>query len=267
MIGSADGSSGMAAALRAHGYDAVHFGSYGDLAPAGFRRLEDGEDDRITIERTIRWLADDGRSSRHMLFMHLRGGHAAATALEPLSRAAYDRQVAGSLDALPKLLSAIPPETVVVLGGDHGEAFNEHGSSFHATSVYDEEIRTPMLLRIPGISGGRRPSAVGCREVREIVADAVSGRVPMPARNVVQVAALNIASTAHFAGWQLRTRAMIVGRWKAIWNVDVNLWELYDLESDAGEQTDLAATRPEVVGAFAEGFRLATAAGWFDEES
>lgn len=36
--------------------------------------------------------------------------------------------------------------TLVVVLGDHGESFSEHGSRVHNNSMYDEEITTPLIL-------------------------------------------------------------------------------------------------------------------------
>jgi len=48
------------------------------------------------------------------------------------------------------------------------------------------------------------------------------------------------------AGYQPHS-ALRRGRWKAIWFYGPERWELYDLESDLGEQHDLARERPEIL--------------------
>ena len=45
--------------------------------------------------------------------------------------------------------------TVVIIHGDHGEEFDEHGGEFH-TNVYEECIRVPLVIRVPGVHGGRQ---------------------------------------------------------------------------------------------------------------
>jgi arylsulfatase A-like enzyme len=42
--------------------------------------------------------------------------------------------------------------TTIVLSADHGEAFGEHRSRYHATTVYEELLRVPLLMRIPGVA-------------------------------------------------------------------------------------------------------------------
>jgi lipoteichoic acid synthase len=41
---------------------------------------------------------------------------------------------------------AIEDDTLIVIVGDHGEAFGEHGDFTHNSAVYDEEVKVPLLL-------------------------------------------------------------------------------------------------------------------------
>jgi arylsulfatase A-like enzyme len=38
----------------------------------------------------------------------------------------------------------------IVITSDHGEEFMEHGGHWHGTTLYDEQLRVPMLLKLPG---------------------------------------------------------------------------------------------------------------------
>ena len=40
-------------------------------------------------------------------------------------------------------------DTLLVITGDHGEAFGEHGRIAHGFTVYDEETRVPLLIVNP----------------------------------------------------------------------------------------------------------------------
>lgn len=44
--------------------------------------------------------------------------------------------------------------TVVVITSDHGEEFKEHGQFGHTRSVYEELIRIPLIMKVPGVAGG-----------------------------------------------------------------------------------------------------------------
>lgn len=46
-------------------------------------------------------------------------------------------------------------ESLIVITSDHGEEFMEHGGYWHGTTLYDEQVRVPMLVRYPfGARGG-----------------------------------------------------------------------------------------------------------------
>ena len=56
------------------------------------------------------------------------------------------------------LLASLGPAldtTLVVLAGDHGEAFGEHGEVGHSVFVYDTTLRVPLIVRGPGIPPSR----------------------------------------------------------------------------------------------------------------
>ncbi|MCC6227501.1 MAG: sulfatase, partial [Microthrixaceae bacterium] len=63
--------------------------------------------------------------------------------------AAYDAELAWLDSEVGKLLAAVPPNTLVVIFSDHGEAFDEHGWMTHGASLYDEEIRVLLVMRPP----------------------------------------------------------------------------------------------------------------------
>ncbi|MCJ7749530.1 MAG: sulfatase-like hydrolase/transferase, partial [Armatimonadetes bacterium] len=41
--------------------------------------------------------------------------------------------------------------TLLVVTSDHGEAFGEHGHTYHVDGVYDELVHVPLLVRFPGV--------------------------------------------------------------------------------------------------------------------
>ncbi|MET0283223.1 MAG: sulfatase-like hydrolase/transferase, partial [Polyangiales bacterium] len=45
---------------------------------------------------------------------------------------------------------AARPRATVIVTADHGEEFGDHGGSFHGSSLYDEQVRVPLLWSSPG---------------------------------------------------------------------------------------------------------------------
>jgi arylsulfatase A-like enzyme len=76
-----------------------------------------------------------------------------------LLRGLYDGEVA-SLDAgLAPLFEGLRArgfleDGIVVVTADHGEEFREHGFLGHGTNLYDDQLRVPLLLRVPGGRAG-----------------------------------------------------------------------------------------------------------------
>ncbi len=63
--------------------------------------------------------------------------------------------------------------TVLIVTGDHGELFNEHGLSFHMNNLYTQVLRVPLLMRWPaGIPEGRRiGEIVSTRDIAATILD------------------------------------------------------------------------------------------------
>jgi arylsulfatase A-like enzyme len=64
--------------------------------------------------------------------------------------AVVDRAIARMLAAIDK--ARLTSRTVVIVTGDHGEAFGEHNTYYHATTLYEELLRVPLLVLVPGLS-------------------------------------------------------------------------------------------------------------------
>ncbi|MEZ5976255.1 MAG: sulfatase [Planctomycetota bacterium] len=64
-----------------------------------------------------------------------------------------DSQIGRLMDGLREL--GLEDDTIVVLCGDHGEEFLDHGGFEHGHTVYDELIHVPLVMAGPGIAGGK----------------------------------------------------------------------------------------------------------------
>ena len=51
--------------------------------------------------------------------------------------------------------------TVVVVHSDHGEEFYEHGGTGHHSSLFQEQVRVPLFVRVPDVPPRREAEAVG----------------------------------------------------------------------------------------------------------
>lgn len=104
---------------------------------------------------------DEKKDGPFFAWAHFVDPHDAYVAHEDFPKSAsparglYDGEVAYTdfhigrvLDHLEK--KGLLAHTAVILTADHGEAFNEHGTYRHGYTLYEEEIRVPLMLAIPG---------------------------------------------------------------------------------------------------------------------
>lgn len=90
----------------------------------------------------------------------------------------FDRQLARLLRALQE--AKLEQRVVVVVTGDHGEEFGEHGLIGHGSQVYGESVRVPLVLWGPGhvTSGATLAGPIENASLCATVLDVL--RVPYP---------------------------------------------------------------------------------------
>lgn len=108
-------------------------------------------------------------------------------------RLQYQENLAYADDAVGRLLAALDThglqdETAVVVTADHGEAFREHGVLLHTTTLYEEMIHVPLVMRVPRALGTlprRWPGVVELRDVGATLAHALDVPHPRAARSLL----------------------------------------------------------------------------------
>jgi hypothetical protein len=97
---------------------------------------------------------------------------------------AYDGEVAAADDGvgrIVRLVRARRPGAVVIVTADHGEEFGEHGGRYHGTTVYEEQVRVPLVVAGPGVRAGARVATVV--QTIDLLPTALSALgIPRPAR-------------------------------------------------------------------------------------
>jgi hypothetical protein len=71
----------------------------------------------------------------------------------------YDSEIAAADAGVGGMISdfrAARPGAIVIVSADHGEAFGEHGARYHGTTVYEEQVRVPLIVSAPGLIAPRR---------------------------------------------------------------------------------------------------------------
>jgi len=138
--------------------------------------------------------------------------------------------------------------TVVVVTGDHGEAFYEHGSAAHANGVYQEVIQVPLVVHVPGRAPVRDERPAELLDVAPGLLH-VLGLPPHPGFQGEDLFAPEFRrDRARFSicdtPWRTQIGVLRSG-FKMIRESVTGTTVLYDLAKDPGEKSEAAGRHPE----------------------
>ncbi|MEK7232566.1 MAG: sulfatase-like hydrolase/transferase [Elusimicrobiota bacterium] len=162
-----------------------------------------------------------------------------------------DKNLAPLLDRLDR--PDLRGRVLVVVVGDHGEELFEHGGIDHGLTLYDELLRVPLLLRVPGVKGRRVNFQVRTLDVMPTILD-LMGMTPdpelaaqmegvslLPALRGEKMSLDAFAETDFLLHVSLRGLRTFDG-WKAVYDRHSQATRLFRLSSDPAERHDLAAS-------------------------
>jgi arylsulfatase len=140
--------------------------------------------------------------------------------------------------------------TLVVVTGDHGQAFYEHGFASHASAIFNEVMRVPLIIRAPGLEPG-----LEARLAQHIdIAPSILGLLGLPIHPSFQGIDLFHTNLDPKRSVYMVTQTpdayqygIVRSGFKLIYDERQREHLLFNLASDPGENTDLAATQPELV--------------------
>lgn len=157
---------------------------------------------------------------------------------------AIDDEVGGVLAKID------PATTLIVFASDHGESLSDDPRLLdtHGQVTYAPLVHVPFALRVPGIKPGIRTDTVSIVDVAPTLMDLLGGSMTTDGSDL---------TSALFGEPLPPGRAIVVHeelQWAVVeWPYQLivrpadNLVELYDLDKDPYEHTDLAAAHPELV--------------------
>jgi hypothetical protein len=167
----------------------------------------------------------------------------------PMDR--YDCEVWTVDKALGRLFDYLEkerPDAILIVTADHGEEFGDHGGKYHGTTLYDEQVRVPLVMRIPGTTHRIIEQPVSLVDLLGTSLRLLD--IPVPARvrsqNLVPLIAGEAVETEAFS--EVHDEIMVVrGGYKAACDTRTDLCRLYDLAADPGERRSVAEQQPEVL--------------------
>ena len=270
----------IAEALKGAGYFTGAYFSFDYFALADHRGFERGVDDyradRASLHRAVngpmesrgtssREMADDAiaffeqhRGDKFFLWVHFYDPH---LSYEPHAEVPpfgsermdlYDGEIRFTDLHIGRVLARLRElglwdRTAVLVTGDHGEGFGEHGVTEHGFDLYTAQTKVPLIVRVPGLPPRHIAAPAGHVDIAPTLLNL--------ARGAAEPRFLGRSLLPELAGQgepapppvfqevtseRGKKRAMVTADWHLIWNwTPENTTECYDLRVDPAARRDL----------------------------
>lgn len=221
----------------------------------------------------VDWLDKQG-DQPFFLFLHYFDPHHPYRPPEPFNAIFQDDLYAGEIaytdhcvgKVLDKLKTlGLYESSVIIVTGDHGEAFGEHGEIEHGYYIYGTTTRVPLIMKTPGSRAGRTVEAkVSLIDIVPTILAQLGAAIPghiqghdltpllvdeNPKLDPRYVYSESLTATKYGCSSLL---GLENDRWKYI---QTTRPELYDLSVDPGQTKNVAGQYPRQVGVLRERLR------------
>jgi hypothetical protein len=232
---------------RRLGFEEVHFQS-----------IAESRDAVVRTDEAIRLLEKD-RTRPVFMWVHHFGPHEPYVAHPETGRPSfgsrdvdrYDDEIRWVDEHLGRLLAYLDrnrPGAIVVVTADHGEEFGEHRGAYHGTSLFDEQIRVPLLLAIPGAGHVRVNTPVSTTDVLPTLLEltGIPWSAPADGGSLLGLALSGEANSRPVFAEIDGLKMAVVDRHKLLCDLARDLCQLFDLAADPLERRNLAPRLPDV---------------------
>ena len=269
----------LAALLKAKGYRTGAFvGSQILNRRFGLDRGFDTYDDRFAQQdeserraeevnrAAFAWLKKQ-KDNPVFLFLHYYDPHDAYDPPEPFATKFKESPYAGEIAYADHCIGQVVAKlkrlgmyesSLIIVTGDHGEMLGEHGELTHMFFIYQSALKVPLVVKLPGSNAAHQiedlasiidifPTVCDLVDIvppagiqGENLAPHFSNKPPQPENRHLYCESL--FPTKYEANSLL---GVVSKQWKYI---QTTRPELYDLERDPGEQTNLVEAQPDRAG-------------------
>ncbi|HYO14757.1 MAG TPA: sulfatase [Thermoanaerobaculia bacterium] len=162
----------------------------------------------------------------------------------------YDEEIAYFDSQFPELLAALREaglleDSILVFTADHGEEFLEHGHIQHCRTVYDSSIKTPLIVRVPGVAPRVVSAPVRNLDLVPTLLDYAgieTAGFPFEGRSLRPLIEQGEEDDPRYQlASQATFRSTSDGRFKLIHELKSGRFWLYDVAADPEETTDVLA--------------------------
>lgn len=195
---------------------------------------------------------------------HHAGDDAARAHRETLQKL-YDgtiREVDAAVGRLADSIDArgLDDETYLVITGDHGEEFFEHGGISHSDKLYEELLHVPLIVRGPEASRGTVTDPVQLLDLGPTLLELTDNSVPneylgadrsdgISDPETVEYSDPVVSATPKAGAYRLSVRDE---RFTYLTQADDDERLLFDREHDPKESIDVSSEFPDVVAEFGD---------------
>lgn len=171
-------------------------------------------------------------------------------------QARYDAEIWHADAQLGRLIEGLRrqkvwDQTVLLVTGDHGEAFGEHADRWHGSNLFDPQLCPAALLRVPGVTGKRIEAGVTFTDLAPTLARILGDRQTFEKLRGRSLAPLMhrsrlpegensfVAESFSVDDGHAYQAALIAYPLKLIYVETGKIFTLFDLEADPQEQRPL----------------------------
>jgi arylsulfatase A-like enzyme len=143
--------------------------------------------------------------------------------------------------------AGLEQDTLIVVTGDHGQAFGDpHDSYMQGRTVYEEDVNVPLLLWYPRkYKAAMRSATIGSHvDLAPTIADLAGFPAPPDWQGRSLFATTRAPRAYFYVAEDHFTLGVREDNWKYMFDLREGLEELYDLSRDPSEQRNLAAEQP-----------------------
>lgn len=167
---------------------------------------------------------------------------------------AYDDEVAAADVAFDTLIREIHSirlgrAAVVVLTADHGEQFLEHGGWEHSSNLYDELIKVPLGIQVPGVPARTVDEQVQLIDLFPTLLELADADVPSNSGRSLRPLFRGHADARIAVSEVVASQYAVRDRGFKLIESSAGREQLFNLSTDPAEQHDISATNPARVAA------------------
>jgi glucan phosphoethanolaminetransferase (alkaline phosphatase superfamily) len=258
------GYLGMEAVIRHRGYELL--ADAGDIG--GNRESSFGVDEPSTVARVLEWIDQRRAGERFFVtYLPIAGHHpyespASDSEADQEEFSRYQRALRYADAAVGALIRGVrerglEDQTIWIVFGDHGEAFGQHDGNYgHTFQIYDENVRVPLLVAVPGrVAGPLRSARVASLiDTAPTVLDLIGVSAPADYQGRSLLSG-EPRMALFFADYSLGFLGARDGNIKYIYEIESGRDQLFDLAADPAELQNLAARDPATARWYAQRLR------------